>query len=108
MVVLRPTKKLARALVATGGSAQSDTVLGDWYVNRVVVDRRPLLLLVCSASLLAIVEPARDVRALPRRLAALAEARLRRLGVDDRIIVCVPWRTGLRRRRAGYRPPRKL
>jgi hypothetical protein len=62
MVVLWPTKKLARALVALGDLRQSDTWLGDWYVNQVVVDRRPLLLLVCSASLLAIVEPARDVR----------------------------------------------
>jgi len=28
----------------------SDTALGDWYVNRLIVDRQPLLLLVSAAS----------------------------------------------------------
>ena len=66
--------------------ASSDTALGDWYVNRVVVDRQPLLLLVSSTSLLPMLIPARDVRGLPTRLVALVEARLRRCGLDDRTI----------------------
>jgi len=86
MVVLRPTRKLAALLPPSAISAESDAALGDWYVNRLVVDRRPLLLLVSSASLLSILEPARDVRGLATRLGGIVETRLRRLGLDDRIV----------------------
>lgn len=83
MVILRPTKRLYSLLpVADPVQSCSDTALGDWYVNRIVVDRQPLLLLVSSASFLPILLPARDVRTLPNRLGALVEMRLRRLGVD--------------------------
>lgn len=45
-VTLRRTQKLARALPLSSESPPPpDTALGDWYVNRLVVDRRPLLLL---------------------------------------------------------------
>jgi hypothetical protein len=82
MVVLRPTRKLRTWLpVARTASMASDTALGDWYVNRVVVDRRPLMILVSSTSLLSMVVPARNVRELPHRLAALVETRLRRCGI---------------------------
>ncbi len=87
MVILRPTRKLASLLLATGTARKtSDTALGDWYVNRIVVDRQPLLLLVSSTSLLPMLVPARDVRGLPDRLAGLVEARLRHCGVDPRAI----------------------
>jgi hypothetical protein len=68
MVILRPTQKL-RALLATGQPAPggSDTALGDWYVNRLVVDRQPLLILVSSTSLLPLLVPARDVQGLAGR-----------------------------------------
>jgi hypothetical protein len=82
MVVLRRTQKLASALpVSTPASAQSETALGDWYVNRLIVDRRPLLLLVSSSALLPVLLPARDVSSLPDRLPRLVSTRLRRLGV---------------------------
>jgi hypothetical protein len=68
--------------VADLGQCRSDTALGDWYVNRIVVDRQPLLLLVSSTSLLPILLPARDVRVLPGRLRALVGARLQRCGID--------------------------
>ena len=88
MVILRPTRKLNSLLPATEViPTSSDTALGDWYVNRVVVDRQPLLLLVSSTSLLPMLIPAQNVRGLPARLAALVEARLRRCGLDDRTIV---------------------
>ena len=46
MVVLRRTQKLSAALpLSEGHERHSDGALGDWFVNRVVVDRRPLLLL---------------------------------------------------------------
>ena len=48
MVALRATKKVLRLLpkVYTGSEIPPPTnALGDWYVNRLVVDRQPLLLL---------------------------------------------------------------
>jgi hypothetical protein len=83
MVILRPTQKL-KALLATGRPAPSgsDTALGDWYVNRLVVDRQPLLILVSSTSLLPLLVPAREVQGLAGRLPALVKQRLVRLGID--------------------------
>ena len=87
MVILRPTRKL-RALLPRAESVPScsDTALDDWYVNRIVVDRQPLLLLVSSIALLPMLLPARDVRGLPARLGALVAARLRRCGIDAHTI----------------------
>ena len=65
---------------------ESDTALGDWYANRFVLDRRPLLLLVSSRSLLPILLPARDLRSLPARLPDLVAQRLRRFGADRSLI----------------------
>src|SRR5436190_23694313 len=86
MVILRPTKKLRTLLPTAAISASSDTALGDWYVNRIVVDRQPLLLLVSSTSLLPLLVPARDVRGLPDRLSDLVESALRRLGIEGEAI----------------------
>lgn len=87
MVILRPTRKLGSLLPTTKNvPVCQDTALGDWYVNRVVVDWQPLLLLVSSLALLRMLLPARDVRGLPEKLGALVAARLRRCGVDARAI----------------------
>lgn len=87
MVILRATKKVLRYLPPPVESlGESDTALGDWYVNRGAVGRQPMLLLVSANSLLPILTPARDVRGLPGRLAELVAARLRRLGVGDGLI----------------------
>jgi hypothetical protein len=87
MVVLRPTRKLFRSLPPSPSAvAVSDTALGDWYVNRLVVDRRPLLILLSTKSLLAALTLARDVQALPERLPRLIADRLGRLGVAERLI----------------------
>jgi len=87
MVILRPTRKLLTLLPESPDSgASSDTALGDWYVNRLVVDRKPLLILLSSRSLLPILMPDRDVRALPGRLPGLVAARLKRLRVASRLI----------------------
>lgn len=87
MVVIRATKNVRRLLPATSEEAvESETALGDWYVNRIVVDRRPLLILVSSTSLLSVLTPARSVRTLPSRLAELVAARLGRLGVTPEVI----------------------
>ena len=87
MVILRPTRKLLTLLPESpDAGASSDTALGDWYVNRLVVARKPLLILLSSRSLLPILMPARDVRALPGRLPELVAARLKRLRVASRLI----------------------
>lgn len=87
MVVLRATQKVLKLLPKASVSPMaSTTALGDWYVNRIVVDRQPLLLLVSSASLLAAITPARDVKRLPQRLAAIVEERLWRLGTRDEVL----------------------
>lgn len=86
MVVLRRTQKLAKALpVSAPASAESTTALGDWYVNRLTVDRRPLLLLVSARGLLPMLLPAREVSGLPERLPEVVATRLRRLGVDPAV-----------------------
>jgi hypothetical protein len=87
MVILRRTQKLHTALPLNDTPARSDTALGDWYVNRLVVDRRPILLIVSSASLLPILVLARDVRGLPGRLAEVVAERLVRLGAAAPLIV---------------------
>ena len=87
MVVLRATQKVLRLLPQPQHSpGASDTALGDWYVNRIVIARQPLLLLVSEKSLLSILTPARDVKGLPERLAETVATRLRRLGIDDAVV----------------------
>jgi hypothetical protein len=86
MVVIRPTRKLRTALPVTQATGISDTALGDWYVNRLVVDRQPLLLLVSSASLLALLVRARAIRELPTHIGDIAAQRLARLGVAHSLI----------------------
>jgi len=87
MVVIRATQKVRRYLPKSlDHPGESDTALGDWYVNRIVVDRKPLLILVSSASLLSILTPARSVRTLPSRLPGLVRDRLRRLRVSAKNI----------------------
>jgi hypothetical protein len=87
MFVLRATQKVLRTLPQSAEDADiSDTALGDWYVNRIVVDRQPLLLLVSSNSLLAMLTHARDVKTLPSRVSELLVNRLRRMGIDEHLI----------------------
>jgi len=81
-VILRATQKVLRLLpTATDLPVHSSSALGDWYVNRIVIDRRPLLLLVSANSLLSILSAARDVATLPERLPWLVATRLKRLGI---------------------------
>src|SRR5262245_49044585 len=86
MVVLRPTRKLWTALPVTHTVEISDTALGDWYINRLVVGRQPLLLLVSAASLLPMLLRAKDVRELPAHIGELVTCRLARLGVASPLI----------------------
>ncbi len=87
MIVLRPTRKLQGLLPLTGVQPSvSTTALGDWYVNRLIVDRRPLLILVSATSLLPVLIAARDVRSLSSRLPALIASTLHRIGVPPDVV----------------------
>ena len=86
MVALRRTKKLERHLPVQEIGDPSDTALGDWYANRLVIERQPLVLLVSARSLLPILVWARDVETLPMRLPELVRGRLTRLGVASKWI----------------------
>jgi hypothetical protein len=87
MVILRATRKVLDLLTERDEQAQaSDTALGDWYVNRLVIDRQPLLLMVSSISLLPILERAQKVKELPQRLPDLVERRLHRMGIAGSLI----------------------
>jgi hypothetical protein len=86
MVVIRPTRKLQRTLRVSQMAGASDTALGDWYVNRLIVDRQPLLLLVSAASLLPVLVPARNVRDLPTDIGEIVPRRLGRLHVPQALI----------------------
>lgn len=87
MVVLRGTTKVLRYISAIDITpSESTTALGDWYANRLVVARQPILLLVSANSLLAALVPARDVQGLPSRLMTVIGDRLRRLGVREALV----------------------
>lgn len=87
MVVLRATERVLRRLPPGRQEvADSEAALGDWYVNRLVVARHPLLLLLSSRSLLAVLTPARDIRLLPVQLPALVADRLHRLEIPTALI----------------------
>ena len=77
MIVIRATKKVLKYLPRAGtATAPSKNALGDWYINRLVVDRRPLLLILSERSRLAILEPARNLKTLPAKLPELVRRRL--------------------------------
>ena len=87
MLVLRGTQRVLRLLPQSADNKDvSHGALGDWYINRIVVHRQPLLLCVSSKSLLSLLIPARDVKSLPNRFPESVAERLARLGVDASLI----------------------
>lgn len=85
MLVFRATADVLKSLPRSSGpEPRSDTVLGDWMVRRVVVDRRSVLVLVSERGFLPALVPAHDVKGLPSRLADVVGDRLRRLGIPER------------------------
>jgi hypothetical protein len=87
MVILRATQKVLKALPESAVDTDvSDTALGDWYLNRITLDRQPLLLLVSSKSLLAVLTPARNVKTFPSRVSEVVANRLERLAVGENLI----------------------
>jgi hypothetical protein len=82
--VLRCTQKLLDRLSSKPdpGSGTPDTVLGDWYANLIRVGRIQVVLAVSERSLLPVVVPARDGRALVQRLCEALEPILTEIGVS--------------------------
>jgi hypothetical protein len=87
-MVLRATRRAQRFLpaLAEGDAPGADTALGDWYVDRLVVGRQPLFLIVSSGSLYPMLAPARDGRHLPDRLPEMVAERLIRLGARPELV----------------------
>ncbi len=85
MFVLRCTQKLLDRLNSTPDteSTPPDTVLGDWYANLIRVGRIQVVLAVSERSLLPVVVPARDSRALVQRLCEALEPMLATIGVPS-------------------------
>ncbi|QPF74098.1 hypothetical protein G8A07_15050 [Roseateles sp. DAIF2] len=81
--VLRCTQKLLDRLNAKPDPEPSspDTVLGDWYANLIRVGRIQVVLAVSERSLLPLVVPARDGRALVQRLSETVEPMLTAIGI---------------------------
>lgn len=92
MFTLRCTQKLLDRLnikpVAEAG--QANTVLGDWYANLVRVGRQQVVLAVSDRTLLPVVVPAKEARALVARLAQALEPVLMSLDLpaDEVIAEC--------------------
>lgn len=88
MLVLRCTRKLLDRLGAAVAdpSPSSTTLLGDWYANLVNVGRQRLVLCISEKTLLPVVLEARNLRALPERLAEAAGAVLRGVGIRERLV----------------------
>jgi hypothetical protein len=84
--MLRVVRKLQSQLPLSSEAEDSSGALGDWYVKRFVVQRRPYLMIVSSTSLLAMIERAKDVRSLPLRLPGLVGERLVRMGISRAVI----------------------
>lgn len=85
MLILRATRKLRQLTPdALDPDTVSDTALGDWYANRLVVDGQPLVLMVSALSLLPMLVRAREVRTLPARLPGIVEQRLSRMAIPSR------------------------
>ena len=83
MVLLRATHRVLKNLPESEVDGEvSDNALGDWYVNRIVVDRHPLLLFVSSTSLLIMLSFAKAVNTLPDRFPGMVADRLRQMDVD--------------------------
>ena len=86
MVIFRATKKLLNRFPSSAVDGDSYAALGDWYANRIVIHRKPLVTLISSESLLPILTPARDLKNLPSKLPRLVEERLSRMGTAAHII----------------------
>ena len=88
MVVLRCTQKLSRRLKVAPAleSVQSSTRLGDWFANLFYLGRQPLIIFVSSKTLLPVILPARNMRAVADQLRIGLGGHLQRLGVPRQAI----------------------
>ena len=84
--MLRVVRRLQKQLPLSDEADDATGALGDWYVTRFVVQRRPYIMLASSTSLLACIERAQNVRNLPSRLPDIVASRLDRLGIGSAVI----------------------
>lgn len=86
MVVLRCTQKLLRRAgqpVISETVAKSNTRLGDWYANALIIRRQHLVLAVSGTTLMPVLIPAAPYKTIVPRIAEGAGLILRALGIQD-------------------------
>jgi hypothetical protein len=82
MLTLRCTQTLLKRLKQKPAeAAASSTVLGDWYANYVILQRRHLLICCSERSLLPVVLSARQLSTFPERFRLSVESILTEIGV---------------------------
>jgi len=88
MLIIRPTASLFKRmkLKPTVGKKISTTVLGDWYVNDIVLSRRQFLLCVSSTTRLCVVMEAAPYQHFPERLSDSVQKVLQSIGVNPTLI----------------------
>ena len=88
MFIIRPTNSLFKRmkLKPTIGEKTSTTVLGDWYVNDIVLGRKHFLLCVSSATRLCVVMEAAPYQHFPKRLSNSVQGVLKSIGVNPALI----------------------
>src|SRR5688500_17470814 len=88
MLTLRCTQKLMKRMkVKPVDAAASSTVLGDWYANYVILQRRHLVICCAQRSLLPVVVAASPLSTLVERIRDGLGMLLRDLGVPESSIV---------------------
>jgi hypothetical protein len=85
MIIIRPTASLAKRMKERlqHTDVQSTAVLGDWYANEIVLDRKQFVLCVSSRSRLAVVMDAAPYATFPDRLTDAVSEVLRAIGIDE-------------------------
>lgn len=85
MIIIRPTASLAKRMKERlqAVETQSTSVMGDWYANDIVLDRKQFILCVSSRSRLSVVMDAAPYATFPGRLTDTVTEVLRAIGIEE-------------------------
>ncbi|HRW09793.1 MAG TPA: hypothetical protein P5121_32050 [Caldilineaceae bacterium] len=88
MLIVRPTKKLAKQLRYTLSptNQESTTRLGDWYANKYQFGRNHWILCVSERARLPVLLPAKDAKNFPARLQETLQLLLTAFGISPSLI----------------------
>lgn len=87
-IIIRPTASLARRMGVklSADESKSENVLGDWYANDIVLNRKQYILCVSENARLSVLLKAAPYATWPDRLAPELERLLRAIGVEESAI----------------------